>query len=100
MKITRWTAELSPKRDILIQLLNTEGLEFSEIEIKPGLKLSNHRTNLREIIQIVEGELIFNLSGTQFALRVGDKLEVPPNTLYSYSNLKNESCVFLSCKTI
>lgn len=100
MKITRWTAEMSPKKEILIQLIQAEGLDFIEIEIKSGLKLTNHRTQMREFIQIVEGELIFNLSGTQFALRPGDKLELPPNTLYSYSNLKNDNCCFISAKTI
>ncbi|AGH94978.1 cupin domain-containing protein [Pseudobdellovibrio exovorus] len=100
MKITRWTAEIPPSKNILIQLIQAEGLDYSEIEIKSGLKLTNNRTQLREFIQIVSGELIFNLSGTQFALRAGDKLELPPNTLYSYSNLKNESCLFLNSKTI
>ena len=100
MKITRWSAEISPKRDFLIQLIQAEGLDYTEHEIRPGLKLSNLRTQLREIIQILEGELIFNLSGTQFALRPGDKLELPPNTMYSYSNLKNESCTFVSSKTV
>lgn len=100
MKITRWTAEIAPKKDILIQLIHAEGLDFTEIEIKSGLKLTNHRTQMREFIQIIDGELIFNLSGTQFALRPGDKLELPPNTLYSYSNIKNDACTFLSSKTI
>lgn len=100
MKITRWTAEIAPKKEILIQLIQAEGLDYTQINIKPGLKLTNHRTQMREFIQIVDGELIFNLSGTQFALRPGDKLELPPNTLYSYSNLKNDACTFLSSKTI
>lgn len=100
MKITRWTAEIPPKKDILIQLIQAEGLDSTEIEIRSGLKLTNHRTQMREFIQIVTGELIFNLSGTQFALRPGDKLELPPNTLYSYSNIKNDACTFLSSKTI
>lgn len=100
MKITRWSAEITPKRDFLIQLIQAEGLDYTEYEIKPGLKLTNNRTQLRETIHIINGELIFNLSGTQFALRQGDKLELPPNTLYSYSNLKNESCSFLSVKTV
>ena len=100
MKITRWSAEISPQKQFLIQLIQAEGLDYTEHEIKSGLKLTNLRTHLREVIQILDGELIFNLSCTQFALRVGDKLELPPNTLYSYSNLKNDSCHFLSVKTI
>ena len=100
MKITRWSAEISPQKEFLIQLIQAEGLDYNEYEIKPGLKHSNIRTQIREIIQILNGELIFNLSGTQFALRPGDKLELPPNTLYSYSNLKNEPCHFLSYKMV
>lgn len=100
MKITRWTAQIGPKKDVILQLIQAEGLDFTEVEVGGGSKLSNLRTNMKEIIQIIEGELIFNLSGTQFVLRTGDKLEMPSNTLYSYSNLKNESCFFLSAKTI
>ena len=100
MKITRWSAEITPKKEFLIQLIQAQGLDYNEYEIKPGLKLSNNRTHLREIIQILSGELIFNLSGTQFALRPGDKLELPPNTMYSYSNLKNEMCAFISSKLV
>ncbi|MEQ1723275.1 MAG: cupin domain-containing protein, partial [Pseudobdellovibrio sp.] len=96
----RWTAEMTPKKEILIQLIQAEGLDYAEVEIRSGLKLTNHRTQMREFIQIIEGELIFNLSGTQFALRPGDKLELPPNTLFSYNNLKNDTCTFLSSKTI
>lgn len=100
MKITRWTAQIGPKKDVILQLIQAEGLDFTEVEVTAGSKLSNLRTNMKEIIQIIDGELIFNLSGTQFILRTGDKLEMPSNTLYSYSNLKNESCLFLSAKTI
>lgn len=100
MKITRWTAEITPQKEFLIQLIQSEGFDFTEVEIKSGLKMTNHRTIMREFIQITDGELIFNLSGTQFALRAGDKLDLPPNTLYSYSNLKAEDCHFLNWKTL
>jgi quercetin dioxygenase-like cupin family protein len=100
MKITRWTAQIGPKKEVILQLIQAEGLDFTEVEVSAGSKLSNLRTNMKEIIQIIDGELIFNLSGTQFILRTGDKLEMPSNSLYSYSNLKNEICTFLSAKTI
>jgi quercetin dioxygenase-like cupin family protein len=100
MKITRWTAQIGPKKEVILQLIQAEGLDYTEVEVKAGSKLSNLRTNMKEIIQLIEGELIFNLSGNQFVLRTGDKLELPSNTIYSYSNLKNESCYFLSAKTL
>jgi quercetin dioxygenase-like cupin family protein len=94
MKIDRWTAELAPNKNIITQLLTSEGLDPSLIEIKPGMKISNKRTHLTEVIWICQGEVIFNLSGTQFVLRNGDRLEIAANTLYSYSNLKDENAEF------
>lgn len=100
MKITRWTAQIGPKKEVIMQLIQAEGLDYTEVTVASGSKLANLRTNMKETIQVISGELIFNLSGTQFILRGGDKLELPSNTTYSYSNLKNEDCVFLSAKTI
>ncbi len=100
MKITRWTAQIGPKKEIILQLIQAEGLDYTEVEVASGSKMSNLRTNMKETIQLMEGELIFNLSGTQFVLRAGDKLELPSNTLYSYSNMRPDMCMFLSAKTI
>jgi quercetin dioxygenase-like cupin family protein len=100
MKITRWTAQIEPNKHIILQLIQSEGIDYSEVIVSPGVKLSNLRTNMRELIQIVAGELIFNLSGNQFVLRGGDRLELPSNTLYSYSNLKDINCLFMAAKLI
>ncbi len=96
MKINRWTAELNPDFGIIENLFFTEGLEYKEIRVPSGAKIANQRTTMTEVIQLVYGELIFNLSGTQFALRSGDRLEVAANTMYSYSNLKAEESLFLT----
>ena len=77
MKITRWTAQIGPKKEVILQLIQAEGLDFTEVEVAGGSKLTNMRTNMKETIQLIEGELIFNLSGNQFILRTGDKLEMP-----------------------
>lgn len=100
MKITRWTAEIPANKDIIVKLFDKEGLESKPFHIKSGAKLTNQRTHLNEIIQIVQGELIFNLSGTQFVLRQGDKLEIPANTSYSFSNMKEEESVFISAQKV
>jgi quercetin dioxygenase-like cupin family protein len=82
MKINRWTAELNP--------------DFGIIRVPSGAKISNQRATMTEVIQLVSGELIFNLSGTQFALRAGDRLEMAANTMYSYSNMKSDESLFLT----
>ncbi len=100
MKITRWAAEIEPNENLLRSVLSSEGLEPRLCLANSGEKLLNQKTNLTEIIQVIEGEIIFNLSGTQFGLRAGDRLEIPANTYYSYSNLKNFKCSFLSANKI
>lgn len=100
MKITRWSSEIGLNRQIILDMLHSERLELNEVEIQSGRKISNQRTTLTEIFQIIQGELIFNLSGNQFVLRQGDRLEIPPNTLYTYSNLQNTSCYFFTAKRV
>lgn len=96
MKIDRWTAELNPNFEIIENLFSTEGLEFKEVKVASGARLINQRTPMTEVIQLITGELIFNLSGTQFALRAGDRIEMSANTLYSYNNLKQDESHFLT----
>ena len=100
MKITRWTAEIPVNKDIIVKLFEAEGLEPRPFSIKSGSRLANQKTFLNEIIQVAEGELIFNLSGTQFVLRRGDKLEIPANTIYSFSNMRDEESLFFSAQKI
>jgi quercetin dioxygenase-like cupin family protein len=96
MKINRWTAEISPNFKIIENLFKSEGLDFKTIHVASGAKMSNQRAPMGELIQIVDGELIFNLSGNQFSLRAGDRLELAANTMYSYSNLKPDESTFLT----
>lgn len=100
MKIDRWTAELAPTANIVKSLFKAQGLDGKEINVVSGLKLTNQRTAMTEIIQIISGELIFNLTGTQFALRDGDRIEIPSNTVYSYNNMKNNDCLFLCAQKL
>ncbi len=94
MKINRWSAEITPTETMIKQLFVAEGLDPQEVIVPSGARMSHCRTRMTEIIQVSAGEIIFNLSGTQFALRTGDRLEMAANTLYSYSNMKPEHSVF------
>jgi len=96
MKINRWLAEIVPTENILKHLFLAEGLDPQEVIVSPGMKINHCRTRMTEVIQVTYGEVIFNLSGTQFALRAGDRLEMAANTQYSYSNLRPDSCMFLT----
>jgi quercetin dioxygenase-like cupin family protein len=96
MKISRWSAEIVPSENMIRQQFLTEGLDPQIVTVVSGAKMSHCRTRMTEVIQVTSGEIIFNLSGTQFALRTGDRLEMAANTQYSYSNMKQENCSFLT----
>ncbi len=100
MKISRWTAEVSATPEIIQGIFAAEGLDGRTSTVKSGSKVVNQRAILNEVIQVINGELIFNLSGTQFVLRQGDKLEIPANTSYSFSNMKNEDCTLIMAQKI
>lgn len=96
MKINRWTAEMNPNFKIIENLFSSEGLDYKSIKVQSGAKIVNQRSPMTEVIQVIDGELIFNLSGNQFSLRAGDRLEMAANTMYSYSNMKGEDSLFLT----
>lgn len=96
MKINRWTAEITPNAKIIEKLFTSEGLDFKSVGVKSGAKIFNQRTPMTEVIQVIEGELVFNLSGNQFSLRSGDRLEMAANTTYSYSNIKDIDGLFVT----
>jgi len=100
MKITRWNAEISASKEIISKLFELSGLEPKLVQVKSGSKYSNQKTYMSELIQMVDGELIFNLSGTQFVLRPGDKVEIPANTSYSFSNMKEQDSSFIVAQKI
>lgn len=100
MKISRWMAEVPANKELIQKLLERENLDPRDVVIEPGRKLVNLRTQMTEIIQIYSGELIFNLSGTQFVLRPGDRLQMAGNTQYSLSNMRDSAAAFMAAKTI
>lgn len=93
MIITRWQAPLTPTRNQLFSILEKEGLEPFEENYAPQEKVHEHRHPFAEIRYIVSGELIFNISGNQFVLRAGDRIEIPANTKHSHFAQGGSECV-------
>jgi quercetin dioxygenase-like cupin family protein len=100
MKIIRWMSEVPATKDLVLKLLEQESLDAKDISVVSGKKIVNMRTTMTEVIQLYSGELIFNLSGTQFVLRAGDRLQMSGNTIYSLNNLRDETAAFWFAKTV
>lgn len=86
MIITKWQAPIIPSKEQARIILESEGLEPYEENFEAQLKVKEHRHPFCEVRMVVSGELLFSVSGNQFLLRAGDKIEIPANTKHSHSN--------------
>lgn len=93
MIIQRWQAPQSPTTEQALLILENEGLDAFEESCPPQTKINDHRHAFCEVRIVVKGELLFNLSGNQFLLRAGDRLEIPANTKHAHANQTSADCV-------
>ncbi|MNJ92470.1 Acireductone dioxygenase [compost metagenome] len=93
MIITRWQAPVVPSKVQINMILESEGLEPFEEVYEPQKKVAEHRQPFAEVRIIAEGEMLFNISGNQFVLRPGDRLEIPGNTKHSFSVQGTTPCL-------
>jgi len=91
--ITRWQAPLTPSKELLMTLLEDEGLEPFFEENKAGIKVTDHRHPFSEVRVVVQGELIFSVAGNQTLLRAGDRIEIPGNTKHWHQAHPSSDCV-------
>lgn len=95
MIISRWQAPLKPQKELLKMLFEAESIDCTEEVFLAQEKIQEHRHPFCEVRVIVEGEMLFNISGTQFLLREGDRVEIPANTKHYYFNQASLPCVSL-----
>jgi len=93
MLINRWLAPLTPTKEQIKMLLETEGLEPYEEDYEPSIKINEHRHPFGEVRVVAQGELLFNIAGNQFLLRAGDRVEIPANTKHSHVNNGQGTCI-------
>jgi mannose-6-phosphate isomerase-like protein (cupin superfamily) len=74
-------------------LLVHEGLEPFTEETAAHNKVSEHRHPFTEVRYVVSGELMFNISGNQFLLRSGDRVEIPANTKHWHMAQGEQACM-------
>ena len=93
MIVTRWQAPAVPSREQIRMLLDLEGLEPFTEECEPQKKIGDHRHPFTEVRYVVQGEMLFSISGNQFLLRPGDRVEIPANTKHWHMAQGNEKCL-------
>lgn len=100
MIITRWHAPIIPTQEQFMSILEKEDLEPSVEMFTKDMKISEHRHPFAEVRYIVSGEVILNVSGNQFVLRAGDKIEIPANTKHSYTTQNETGCLSIYAQRV
>ncbi len=93
MIITRWQAPVIPNKEQVHLILESENLEPYEEIYQSNAKVPDHRHPFAEVRVVVSGEMIFNISGNQFVLRPGDRVEIPANTRHSHVAQGAQGCL-------
>ncbi len=100
MIITRWQAPLVPRKEVVVDILTSEGFEPYEETFEANVKIQDHRHPFSEIRVVVSGELLCNISGNQVLLRPGDRIEIPSNTRHSHVTNGPQICICICCNKI
>lgn len=100
MLIHRWQAQQLPTKSQITMLLQSEGLDTFEEQFQPNVKINEHRHPFGEVRIVISGELMFNIGGSQFLLRAGDRVEIPANTRHSHASQGDEPCVCICAQRI
>jgi mannose-6-phosphate isomerase-like protein (cupin superfamily) len=83
------------ERNILqLQVLVRRSFFFKEC------KTSEHRHPFTEVRFILDGEMLFNVSGNQFLVRAGDRLEIPANTKHWHQAHGDGECVCIYAQRV
>ena len=93
MIVSRWQAPLTPTRDQIWKMFESEGYQPFEENFKPGTFIDHHRHPFDEVRMVVAGELLLDIAGNKLLLRAGDKIIIPSNTNHSKKAEGPEPCV-------
>ena len=95
MIVTRWLAPLVPKPEQMLDWFEKEGLMASKEVLSAKTSYNNLRHPFDNIILVVDGELLLDVSGNQVLLRPGDKVVIPSNTKFSKKVNGDSDCYLL-----
>ena len=93
MLVRRWIAPLKPNLRQIQALFEREGLSAFEERYAAGAFVPPHRHPFDEVRMIVQGRLLYDISGNKLLLREGDRITIPSNTLHSKKIQGKEPCL-------
>ena len=82
--VTYWEAANPPTEDLLLRIMEGQGLNPYRWSNEPHDTYSAHKHNYSKVIYVVRGSIIFGLPvlQQQVTLFAGDRLEIPAGTVH------------------
>jgi quercetin dioxygenase-like cupin family protein len=93
LKILRWRADRKPTLDEVETMFKDEGLEYTVESMPPETAMKEHKHPFDEVRMVVKGTIRYNVSGNEFILKEGDRLELPSNTRHWTKSDASSECV-------
>lgn len=91
MIIHRWLAPQMLTQELAKTWLQGEKAEAESFCWTSQNQWKEHRHEWTEILVVIRGEMVVNVSGNQVLLRSGDRIDIPANTRHQYRIL-TETC--------
>lgn len=96
MDVVRWNKPKKPALQELQAWLRAEGLENELYADRPGTKYGRHKHPFEDFIVIVSGKMKIITDKSEWMLKPGDRLDLPPNTFHSAEMVGKEEVQYLS----
>ena len=96
LAIHRWDKPGQPAEKVAIEKeLRAQGYQPEFWVDKPGTNYPNRQMESEAILWVLRGEARINLGPETETLRDGDKLILPPQTLYTVQDLGDKSLLWI-----
>jgi quercetin dioxygenase-like cupin family protein len=82
--VTYWEAASPPTKNLLLRMMEGQGLNPYEWSNEPHDSYSAHKHDYNKVIYVVRGSITFGLPvvAQQVTLYAGDRLEIPAGTVH------------------
>lgn len=80
MQVVHWSGPALPTEQEAEARLHQEGYSSFKWYDVPGVKYPSHRHAQDECLWVLRGELVLEISGTEYHLKAGDRLYLPAKT--------------------
>ncbi len=83
------------KHPVARSLFHGEGFKVLVVGLNQGMILNEHKTNLRAILTVFEGKVLYKEKNKVVELNQYDEVEIPTGIIHSVEAIENSLCVLI-----